>query len=113
MKFGEFGWSFPHCEVGWKGSGWSAAKLSRRTLTQRGRVLGDEAATYERNGDGSVTGVVLALRAARRRARGEPTGVEVVSTVSHELRSPLTSVKGYTSLLLKRFRFGRRILSGD
>jgi signal transduction histidine kinase len=32
-----------------------------------------------------------------------PTGMEVVSTVSHELRSPLTSVKGYTSLLLNRW----------
>lgn len=32
-----------------------------------------------------------------------PSGIEVVSTVSHELRSPLTSVKGYTSLLLNRW----------
>jgi len=30
-------------------------------------------------------------------------GTEVVSTVSHELRSPLTSIKGYTSLLLNRW----------
>jgi signal transduction histidine kinase len=33
----------------------------------------------------------------------ETSGMEVVSTVSHELRSPLTSVKGYTSLLLSRW----------
>jgi signal transduction histidine kinase len=36
------------------------------------------------------------------RPGGSP-GMEVVSTVSHELRSPLTSVKGYTSLLLHRW----------
>ncbi len=58
---------------------------------------------YERNGDGSVTGAVLSIRPPRRTADHEPTGSEVVSTVSHELRSPLTSVKGYTSLLLNRW----------
>ena len=58
---------------------------------------------YERNGNGSVTGAVLCIRPPRRNANDEPTGSEVVSTVSHELRSPLTSVKGYTSLLLNRW----------
>src|SRR5581483_8466655 len=58
---------------------------------------------YTRNGDGSITGAVLTLRPPRRRSDAEPTGSEVVSTVSHELRSPLTSVKGYTSLLLNRW----------
>jgi PAS domain S-box-containing protein len=58
---------------------------------------------YERNGDGSITGAVLSIRPPRRTASEEPTGSEVVSTVSHELRSPLTSVKGYTSLLLNRW----------
>ena len=58
---------------------------------------------YQRNGDGSVTGAILVLRPPRRRIADEPTGSEVVSTVSHELRSPLTSVKGYTSLLLNRW----------
>jgi signal transduction histidine kinase len=58
---------------------------------------------YERNGTGAVSGAVLVLRPPRRRSNDEPTGSEVVSTVSHELRSPLTSVKGYTSLLLNRW----------
>ena len=58
---------------------------------------------YRRNGDGHLEGVVLALRPMERRNTLAASGVEVVSTVSHELRSPLTSVKGYTSLLLNRW----------
>ena len=42
--------------------------------------------------------VVLDLRPS-----GERSGIAIISTVSHELRSPLTSVKGYTSLLLSRW----------
>ena len=41
---------------------------------------------------------VLALRPS-----GERSGIAIISTVSHELRSPLTSVKGYTSLMLNRW----------
>jgi signal transduction histidine kinase len=48
-----------------------------------------------RVGDGST---VLALRPS-----GERSGIAIISTVSHELRSPLTSVKGYTSLMLSRW----------
>ena len=42
--------------------------------------------------------IVLALRPS-----GERSGIAIISTVSHELRSPLTSVKGYTSLMLNRW----------
>jgi signal transduction histidine kinase len=59
-------------------------------------------ARYERDAPGAVAGAVVAIRPARR-GDDAPTGVEVVSTVSHELRSPLTSVKGFTSLLLNRW----------
>jgi signal transduction histidine kinase len=58
---------------------------------------------YERDSGGKVSGALLVIRPPRRSADAEPTGSEVVSTVSHELRSPLTSVKGYTSLLLNRW----------
>ncbi|HUF33135.1 MAG TPA: ATP-binding protein [Acidimicrobiales bacterium] len=61
------------------------------------------AGRYERSSDGALTGAVLVLRARSRRGRRAPSGIEIISTVSHELRSPLTSVKGYTSLLLNRW----------
>lgn len=52
--------------------------------------------------DGSPSGLVLLLRPLM--GDGDSlAGMDVVSTVSHELRSPLTSVKGYTSLLLSRW----------
>lgn len=53
--------------------------------------------------EGRLVGAVLVLRPLGRRERLAASGIEVVSTVSHELRSPLTSVKGYTSLLLNRW----------
>ena len=58
---------------------------------------------YQRDDDGKLTGAILTLRDFGRRAHLAATGIEVVSTVSHELRSPLTSVKGDTSLLLNRW----------
>ncbi len=57
---------------------------------------------YRRRNDGSISGAVILLRGSRRSREGV-RGMEVISTVSHELRSPLTSVKGYTSLLLSRW----------
>lgn len=42
--------------------------------------------------------IVVAMRPS-----GERSGIAIISTVSHELRSPLTSVKGYTSLMLNRW----------
>jgi len=58
---------------------------------------------YRRSAGGLLEGVVLCLRPEARRAPWGASGIEIVSTVSHELRSPLTSVKGYTSLLLNRW----------
>ncbi len=61
------------------------------------------AATYTRNSRGLLTGAVLSFRVPGRGDRRPASGMEIVSTVSHELRSPLTSVKGYTSLMLNRW----------
>ncbi|HZD66283.1 MAG TPA: PAS domain-containing sensor histidine kinase, partial [Acidimicrobiales bacterium] len=67
-------------------------------------------ASYQRDGQGHLTGAVLSLRDARRRAGDLASGIEIVSTVSHELRSPLSSVKGFVSLLLNR---GDRLSAED
>lgn len=68
-----------------------------------GRVAVTVNGAYTRAPDGRLSGAVLTLRPPARGRRLSPSGVEIVSTVSHELRSPLTSVKGYTSLMLNRW----------
>nr|WP_307848818.1 ATP-binding protein [Microbispora oryzae] len=52
---------------------------------------------------GPVTRVVITLRDASARARVERSRADLVSTVAHELRSPLTSVKGFTATLLAKW----------
>jgi signal transduction histidine kinase len=53
--------------------------------------------------DGSLRWLVLALRRGERRRRLDAARSDLVSTVSHELRSPLTSVKGFTKTLLAKW----------
>jgi PAS domain S-box-containing protein len=99
-------------EVWAKGWHRSAALRSVRTIPEQELTLtradGSDVkafvtAAYERDDDGEVSGAVLVLRDATTRLHRATAGIEIVSTVSHELRSPLTSVKGYTSLLLNRW----------
>jgi hypothetical protein len=47
--------------------------------------------------------LVISLRGAKQRERLERSRAELVSTVAHELRSPLTSVKGFTATLLNKW----------
>jgi signal transduction histidine kinase len=47
--------------------------------------------------------LVITLRGAQQRARLERSRAELVSTVAHELRAPLTSVKGFTATLLAKW----------
>ena len=52
---------------------------------------------------GAVRRLTITLRSAEQRARLERTRADLVSTVAHELRSPLTSVKGFTATLLAKW----------
>ncbi|WP_426566660.1 ATP-binding protein [Angustibacter sp. McL0619] len=61
-------------------------------------------ATYRRAERGApVEAVVLGLRDAKSRQRTQEEQGALISTVAHELRSPLTSVKGFTATLLRRW----------
>jgi len=55
------------------------------------------------SGGRAVQRLAITLRSAEQRARLERSRADLVSTVAHELRSPLTSVKGFTATLLAKW----------
>ena len=52
---------------------------------------------------GPVQRLVVAFRDTRARRRADRDRADLVSTVAHEIRSPLTTVKGFTSTLLTKW----------
>jgi signal transduction histidine kinase len=52
---------------------------------------------------GAVQRIAITLRGTEQRMRLERSRADLVSTVAHELRSPLTSVKGFTATLLAKW----------
>ncbi|TIC78702.1 HAMP domain-containing sensor histidine kinase [Nocardioides sp. GY 10127] len=52
---------------------------------------------------GPVTAAAVSLRSARGRERLDRERSDLVATVAHELRSPLTGVKGFVTALLNRW----------
>jgi signal transduction histidine kinase len=52
---------------------------------------------------GPVESVALVLRSARGRSRLDRERSDLVATVAHELRSPLTGVKGFVGTLLNKW----------
>ena len=82
---------------------------TRREITEKAWLLTDGTevlvtAGLEREGrSGPVTSVGVCIRSARARARLDRERSDLVATVAHELRSPLTGVKGFTATLLARW----------
>ena len=60
-------------------------------------------ASYVRDEQRRLAQLVVGLRDTRARERIERSRANLVSTVAHELRSPLTSVKGFTATLLAKW----------
>lgn len=74
----------------------------RRLALPSGRDLLVTAALV-RGPDRRLRRLVVQLRDDRARERVDRSRADLVSTVAHELRSPLTSVKGFTATLLARW----------
>jgi len=74
------------------------------TVTKTGRPLWiGVTSSFERAPGGSVVRTTAVMRDIGQRKRIDLAKSEVISAVAHELRSPLTSVKGFTSTLLRRW----------
>jgi signal transduction histidine kinase len=84
---------------------------SRRILLENiwyaadGRELLVVVRLYRAHPGGSVTRVAISIRDSKSRTQTERDRSDLVATVAHELRSPLTGVKGFTSTLLSKWEF--------
>lgn len=74
------------------------------TVTRTGAPLWvGVTSSFERAPGKGVVRTTAVMRDIGRRKRVDLAKSEVISAVAHELRSPLTSVKGFTSTLLRRW----------
>ncbi|WP_371651409.1 MULTISPECIES: sensor histidine kinase [unclassified Streptomyces] len=75
----------------------------RNLLLPGGREVLVSARYVREHPMGPVRRVVVSLRSTEARRRTERSHAELIATVAHELRSPLTSVKGFTATLLAKW----------
>lgn len=74
-----------------------------RALLLGGRELLVSARYVRTCPTGPLHRLVVTLRGTEARRRSERSDAELIATVAHELRSPLTSVKGFTATLLAKW----------
>jgi signal transduction histidine kinase len=77
--------------------------LESSWLTRSGREVLVTARLLRANPNGPLRQLLVGLRDARARAIVDAERSNLVATVAHELRSPLTGVKGFTATLLSKW----------
>ncbi|HET8600704.1 MAG TPA: ATP-binding protein [Segeticoccus sp.] len=97
------GRSWWDCTNPWGGLRTRTGHRERLLLMPDGNEVLVSARYVRRHRSGPLAALVLALRDAGTRRRIEASNAMLISTVAHELRSPLTSVKGFSSTLLRRW----------
>ena len=94
------------CSQPFSGLATKTRQPEQRLVIREGAMQGREllvTASYVRDEHRALKRVVVALRDNRARERTDRSRADLVSTVAHELRSPLTSVKGFTATLLAKW----------
>ncbi|SDJ91198.1 sensor histidine kinase [Streptomyces indicus] len=75
----------------------------RNLLLPGGREVLVSARYVRTRPTGPLHRLVISIRDTEARRRTERSHAELIATVAHELRSPLTSVKGFTATLLAKW----------
>jgi signal transduction histidine kinase len=94
------------CTDPWNGLDTRTRQPERQLQLAGGPADGREllvTAAYVRDDDRRLVRLVVSLRDTHARDVIERSRANLVSTVAHELRSPLTSVKGFTATLLAKW----------
>ncbi|MGB8649145.1 MAG: ATP-binding protein [Mycobacteriales bacterium] len=102
----EQGRSWWECTRPFDGLDTRTRQPERSLQISSGPMLGREllvTAAFVRDEHRRLQRLVVVLRDNRARERTDRSRADLVSTVAHELRSPLTSVKGFTATLLAKW----------
>jgi signal transduction histidine kinase len=91
------------CARPYAGIALRTALLESSWLTTSGREVLVTARLQRSRPNGPVQSCLVALRDAKGRAIVDAERSNLVATVAHELRSPLTGVKGFTATLLSKW----------
>jgi signal transduction histidine kinase len=101
--FDDHGRSWWRCTRPYSGLPTRTSQPERALAMPGGRVLLVAARYVRPRPLGRVVRLVVSLRSNSARERLDRDSAELIATVAHELRSPLTSVKGFTATLLGKW----------